>query len=163
MVNTGTFNSNIVIILVLLMLLPVFIFMLTQGLFLFIQLIFLCIPKQYQEINNDPILCLTTDTEQQFENITFEDIKIATLRKAANGDKAARDWAMKYVFDVQPNDKAVDAKKYNTDQSIIDDAIEAMVAVKVKRKDAVQKIKSLVAKKDYKNVSDLFVDAISFN
>lgn len=154
--NAGIYNSSFTCVLVLLMFLPMFLFMLTQ--------LFASIGELYpsKTTNNNFEICVQKATEE-VENITFEDIKIATLRKAANGDKAARDWAMKYVFDVQPNDKSVDAQKYNTDQAIIDDAIEAMVAVKVKRKDAVQKIKSLVAKKDYKNVSDLFVDAISFN
>lgn len=154
MSNVGTdYNVRFVCVLVLLMLSPVFLFMLSQLILLFVEL-FSCFT----------IISTPNDSSEESQsNITFEDIKLATLKKAANGDKAARDWAMKYVFDVQPNDKSVDAQKYNTDQAIIDDAIEAMVAVKVKRKDAVQKIKSLVAKKDYKNVSDLFVDAISFN
>lgn len=155
MYNTGIFDSSFAFILVLLMLSPIFIFMLIQ------------IVAQFAELFSIPI---TQDIDtpcdkiiQSEKDITFEDIKLTTLKKAANGDKAARDWAMKYVFDIQPTDQKVNTKKYNTDESIINDAIAAMVAVKVKKADAVSKIKSLVSKKDYKNVSDLFIDAMSFN
>lgn len=153
MVNTGTWNSDYAVFLFLLMMAPIFlagIANLFQGVI---------------SLNQGPIT-ITTDVVQKKPEpqVTFEDIKRAALIKAAQGDKSARDWVTKHIF--CPVEEAIKSEtksqkpQIKTKESIIRDALDAMVAVKFDKNEAKRIILRLVKNKTYKDASELFRDAI---
>lgn len=159
MVNTGTWNSDFAVFLFLIMMAPIFLAGLANLL------------KSIACLGQDPITVITNLSEQNPEpKITFEDIKQAALLKAAQGDKSARDWVTKYIFcPVEETIKsetfksttvAKSQKQIKTKESIIRDAIDAMVAIKFNKNEAKQTILRLVQNKEYKDAGDLFRDAI---
>lgn len=149
MVNTGTWNSDFAVFLFLLMMAPIFL----AGLANLLQGIF---------ADSQGSITMTTEITKQEEEpkITFEDIKRATLLKAAQGDKSARDWVTKHVF--CPIEETIKSENLNiqTKQSIISDAIDAMVAVGFDKNKSKNIVLNLVKNKTYKDASVLFRDAI---
>ena len=116
-------------------------------------------------VNQDPINITTEVVEKRPEpQVTFEDIKRAALAKAAQGDKSARDWVTKHVF--CPVEEAIKSEtksqklQIKTKESIIRDALDAMIAVKFDKDEAKRIILRLVKNKTYKDASELFRDAI---
>jgi hypothetical protein len=153
MVNTGTWNSDFAVFLFLLMMAPIFL----AGLANLLKLII--------NVNQDPINITTEAVEKRPEpQVTFEDIKRAALAKAAQGDKSARDWVTKHVF--CPVEEAIKSEtksqkpQIKTKESIIKDALDAMIAVKFDKNEAKRIILRLVKNKTYKDASELFRDAI---
>ena len=153
MVNTGTWNSDFAVFLFLLMMAPIFL----AGLANLLKLIIY--------VNQDPINITTEVVEKRPEpQVTFEDIKRAALAKAAQGDKSARDWVTKHVF--CPVEEAIKSEtksqklQIKTKESIIRDALDAMIAVKFDKDEAKRIILRLVKNKTYKDASELFRDAI---
>ena len=153
MVNTGTWNSDFAVFLFLLMMAPIFL----AGLANLLKLII--------NVNQDPINITTEVVEKRPEpQVTFEDIKRAALAKAAQGDKSARDWVTKHVF--CPVEEAIKSEtksqklQIKTKESIIRDALDAMIAVKFDKDEAKRIILRLVKNKTYKDASELFRDAI---
>jgi len=153
MVNTGTWNSDYAVFLFLLMMAPIFL----AGLANLFQSV--------MNLNQGPITITTDVVEKEPEpQVTFEDIKRATLLKAAQGDKSARDWVTKHVF--CPVEEAIKSEtksqklQIKTKESIIRDALDAMIAVKFDKNEAKRIILRLVKNKTYKDASELFRDAI---
>jgi hypothetical protein len=153
MVNTGTWNSDFAVFLFLLMMAPIFL----AGLANLLKLII--------NVNQDPINITTEVVEKRPEpQVTFEDIKRAALAKAAQGDKSARDWVTKHVF--CPVEEAIKSEtksqklQIKTKESIIKDALDAMIAVKFDKDEAKRIILRLVKNRTYKDASELFRDAI---
>ena len=153
MVNTGTWNSDFAVFLFLLMMAPIFL----AGLANLLKLII--------NVNQDPINITTEVVEKRPEpQVTFEDIKRAALAKAAQGDKSDRDWVTKHVF--CPVEEAIKSEtksqklQIKTKESIIRDALDAMIAVKFDKDEAKRIILRLVKNKTYKDASELFRDAI---
>lgn len=153
MVNTGTWNSDYAVFLFLLMMAPIFL----AGLANLFQSV--------RNLNQGPITITTDVVEKEPEpQVTFEDIKRATLLKAAQGDKSARDWVTKHVF--CPVEEAIKSEtksqklQIKTKESIIRDALDAMIAVKFDKNEAKRIILRLVKNKTYKDASELFRDAI---
>jgi hypothetical protein len=153
MVNTGTWNSDFAVFLFLLMMAPIFL----AGLANLLKLII--------NVNQDPINITTEAVEKRPEpQVTFEDIKRAALAKAAQGDKSARDWVTKHVF--CPVEEAIKSEtksqklQIKTKESIIKDALDAMIAVKFDKDEAKRIILRLVKNRTYKDASELFRDAI---
>ena len=116
-------------------------------------------------VNQDPINITTEVVEKRPEpQVTFEDIKRAALAKAAQGDKSARDWVTKHVF--CPVEEAIKSEtksqklQIKTKESIIKDALDAMIAVKFDKDEAKRIILRLVKNRTYKDASELFRDAI---
>jgi len=153
MVNTGTWNSDFAVFLFLLMMAPIFL----AGLANLLKLII--------NVNQDPINITTEVVEKRPEpQVTFEDIKRAALAKAAQGDKSARDWVTKHVF--CPVEEAIKSEtksqklQIKTKESIIKDALDAMIAVKFDKDEAKRIILRLVKNRTFKDASELFRDAI---
>lgn len=153
MVNTGTWNSDFAVFLFLLMMAPIFL----AGLANLLKLII--------NVNQDPINITTEVVEKRPEpQVTFEDIKRAALAKAAQGDKSARDWVTKHVF--CPVEEAIKSEtksqklQIKTKESIIRDALDAMIAVQFDKNEAKKIILRLVKNRTYKDASELFRDAI---
>lgn len=153
MVNTGTWNSDYAVFLFLLMMAPIFL----AGLANLFQSV--------MNLNQGPITITTDVVEKEPEpQVTFEDIKRATLLKAAQGDKSARDWVTKHVF--CPVEEAIKSEtksqklQIKTKESIIRDALDAMIAVQFDKNEAKRIILRLVKNKTYKDASELFRDAI---
>lgn len=153
MVNTGTWNSDYAVFLFLLMMAPIFL----AGLANLFQSV--------MNLNQGPITITKDVVEKEPEpQVTFEDIKRATLLKAAQGDKSARDWVTKHVF--CPVEEAIKSEtksqklQIKTKESIIRDALDAMIAVKFDKNEAKRIILRLVKNKTYKDASELFRDAI---
>lgn len=147
MVNTGTWNSDFAVFLFFLMMAPIFIAGLVQVL------------TAISSINQDSINITTEVKQEPSKEITFEDIKRATLNKAAQGDKSARDWVTKHVF--CPVEESLKSQKsFKTSDDIIKDAIDALVAVKFGKQEAKSRVLNLVGQKQYKSAGELFRDAI---
>jgi hypothetical protein len=147
MERTGTWNSDIVIGLVLLMLLPVFISFLVKIIGFFYQ------PK------SEATLSLSIEPG-------LEDIKRAAIEKAAAGDRYARDWCMKhvYAFDSEPakqnNQNSKPAIIFLTDKQIMRDTIQALIAVGFKKNEAQRIVTHLGTIKKYKEVGEMFLEII---
>lgn len=135
MKNTGTWNSDFAIFLVLLMLLPLFIHFLAQIIRGF----------------TNPV-----EIEQDEDFADFENIKRTALIQAAQGNHSARNWVTKHVF----NEQQVKTNQLLTDQKIVDDTIAALVAIKHKKSAAKEVAYRLGSAKKYSDVSSLFLESI---
>lgn len=135
MKNTGTWNSDFAIFLVLLMLLPLFIHFLAQ------------IIREFSE----PV-----EINQGEDLVNFESIKRTALIQAAQGNHSARNWVTKHVF----NEQQVKTSTLLTDQKVVDDTVSALVAIKHKKSNAKEVVYRLGSAKKYSDVSSLFLDCI---
>lgn len=92
-------------------------------------------------------------------NASFDDVKRAAFRKAASGDTAAMNWVLRYNQEQhkQRANKTAGNKPILTDQAIINDAIQGLVALGMKKSEAVVKINNLAHAKKYTNVNNLLV------
>jgi hypothetical protein len=150
MERTGTWNSDIVINLVLLMLLPVFISFLVKIIGFFYQ----PVSEETVSLSIEPGL---------------DDIKRAAIERAAAGDRYARDWCMKhvYAFDSEPIKQSNQAAKpvepsivFLTDKQIMRDTIQALIAVGFKKNEAQRIVTHLGTTKKYKEVGEMFLEII---
>lgn len=143
MTNTGTWNSNIVIGLLFFFLLPMFLFFIKQI------IMSMTPPQSVIDIEIVP-------------EYTYEDVKRTALRQAAEGDSAAREWVRKNIYEpkIQKQRLQISPISFTTNQNVIDDAVSALVALKMKKREAVAKVTALAAQKKYSNVNDLLTDSL---
>lgn len=148
MQNTGTWNSDFAVFLVVLMLLPLFITFLVQ--------IFCSISSM---MNDDSVV-------DSFRTATFNDVRTAALNKAAEGDRYARDWCTKYIFDLNENNFRSNTSnlsvpvspQFSTKQNIMDDAVLALIAIGCKKTRAKEVVRSVCKIKKYNDVGRLVID-----
>ena len=156
MENIGTWNSDFVVWLVFLMLAPLFISFLVK-----IYVLLSEINQSQQDSPGTP---------------TLQDVKDAALRKAAEGDRHARDWCSKHVFNNfgQPQKQsAVKITKqkaenkpvvtFLTDRKIMEDTVKALIAVGYKKYEAQSLVAHTSTKCKYCDVSGMFLDIINAN
>jgi hypothetical protein len=151
MKNTGTWNGDFAIVLVLFMLLPLFIYFLIE--------IIKCFDQSYEHYYTSEPITIETTIETTIEpEVDFESIKRMALIQAAQGNNAARNWVTKHVFNEQ-QDKAKSATLL-TSQKIVDDTMAALTAVKYKKADAKAVVYRLGAQKKYIDVGSMVLDCI---
>jgi hypothetical protein len=145
MERIGTWNSDFAVWLVVLMLSPVFIVFLFQILSKALELF--STDASNQEATKEP---------------GFEDVKRAALEKAAAGDRYARDWCTKNIFSVESEYFGPKQKKPEllTSQKVVDETIQALVAVGYKEKDAKVLACKYASKQEYKETGAMFLDII---
>lgn len=146
MKNTGTWNSDFVILLVLIMLLPLFMHFLMQILKCFNN-------KTCESVSGS--MTIQTTIEPQ---VDFESIKRMALIQAAQGNNAARNWVTKHVFNEQQNNAK--SAVLLTSQKIVDDTMAALTAVKYKKANAKAVVYRLGAQKKYIDVGSMVLDCI---
>ena len=144
MQNTGTWNSDIVILLLFLFLLPSFLTFMV------------CFFREVFKANPAQGVSLSSDCRQY----TFEDIKLAALKRAAEGDRYARDWCTENIFN-QLESASKPAPVGSTDVEIKKDTVAFLMGVGYDKKTATSLVKSLVLEKQYLDTSSLFLDAIN--
>lgn len=142
MQNTGTWNSNIVVLLLFLFLLPTFLTFVV------------CFFREIFNTSRAQGVVLPLESKQY----TFEDIKMAALKKAAEGDRYARDWCTENIFN-QLDDTSNSIP--DTDIDIKKDVVSFLVSTGYTKKIATSLVKSLVSEKQYLDASSLFVDALN--
>lgn len=161
MENVGTWNSDFVVMLVLLMLAPACIAFLV---------------KIYVLISE---VCQPVSVEPQESVPTFDDVKRAALKKAADGDRYARDWCSKNVFQsspiYHPQSKQAQCKQtqpkkvqqkpkpvvnFLTDKAIMLDTVEALIRVGYKKNQAQSLVAHASTQKKYNDVASMFLDII---
>ena len=151
MKNTGTWNGDFAILLVLIMLLPLFMHFLMQVL------------RSFSDLNCETVSDFVTiqtiiEPEITIEpEVNFESIKRMALIQAAQGNNAARNWVTKHVFNEQNKAKSVNLL---TSQKIIDDTLAALTAVKYKKADVKAVVYRLGAEKKYTDVGAMVLDCI---
>lgn len=146
MKNTGTWNGDFAILLVLIMLLPLFIHFLMQVL------------RSFSDQNCETVSDFVTIQTTIEPEVDFESIKRMALIQAAQGNNAARNWVTKHVFNEQ-QDKAKSVTLL-TSQKIVDDTIAALTAVKYKKADVKAVVYRLGAQKKYTDVGAMVLDCI---
>lgn len=150
MENVGTWNSDFVVMLVLLMLAPVCIAFLVKIIV---------------------FLSEATAVHSQDPSPTYEDVKNAALRKAADGDRYARDWCSKNVFSnsthcsqsVQSQPKSKPDFHFLTSKEIMQDTVQALIAVGYKKNDAQSLVAHFATQKKYSEVGTMFLEIIKTN
>ena len=166
MENVGTWNSDFVVVLVLLMLAPV------------------CIAYLVKII---AFLGETTQTYKQDPSPTYQDVKNAALKKAAEGDRYARDWCSKNVFQPNPiyhtqpkqaqskqtqqkqtqqkqvQQKPKPAVNFLTDKTIMQDTVQALIAVGYKKNEAQSFVAHAATQKKYNDVGGMFLEIVRAN
>lgn len=140
--NTGTFNSDFAIILVLLMLAPIFIHF-------FIEII--------------KSLFLENNCSQNIS--IYESIKQTAITQAIEGNSSARTWVTKHVL--QNKEKIKNKTKSNTQpikfltsKDIMQDALEGLVKLKYKKDNAKKIVARLGKKSEYKDPGVMIIDCI---
>jgi len=89
----------------------------------------------------------------------YDDIVRDAMFRAANGDAAARNWVMKHVYNDSTPASPKSAKvKLLTPNSVVEDAISALVALKMKKAEAKAKVESLAMAQAYTSVGPLLND-----
>lgn len=146
MKNTGTWNSDFVVLLVLIMLLPLFMHFLMQIL------------KCFNNQNCETVSRSMTIQTVVEPEVDFESIKRMALIQAAQGNNAARNWVTKHVFNEQQN--KIKSAVLLTSQKIMDDTMAALTAVKYKKADVKAVVYRLGAQKKYIDVGAMVLDCI---
>jgi Holliday junction resolvasome RuvABC DNA-binding subunit len=136
MQNTGTWNSDFCIFLLIIMFLPSMLFFIVQI------------------INSFNIF----DIAQENSEINFDAIKKTAMQQAVEGNNAARNWVTKHVFNEQ-QDKAKSATLL-TSQKVIEDTMAALTAVKYKKADVKAVVYQLGSEKKYTDVGAMVLDCI---
>ena len=112
--------------------------------------------KELEDYLNPPEPQQTTGTTVHYENASpmtqndWDVICRTAIEKAKSGDHRARDWVINNVISGQA-----------TQPSFIKDAIDAMVGIGFKKKDAESRVRQLMSIKSYDNLDDLIKDAVS--
>lgn len=137
MVNTGTWNSDFCIFLVLLMLLPLFLHFLGE-------------------------IIRSIQTEQYIVQPDFEAIKETAIRQAVEGNSSARTWVTKHVFEQQKKQakKQKQSVKFLTNKTIMKDCLDGLVKLKYKKTDAKKAVIKVAKRKEYKDPGVMLVDCL---
>jgi hypothetical protein len=96
-----------------------------------------------------------------YEPVTYQEIERAAMIKAAMGDSAARNWVTKNVFEKKAAQKqALPVKTPKTAQHIIDDAVSALVKLKMKKVEAQELVMSLAMNRKFDKTERLLVECL---
>jgi hypothetical protein len=140
--NTGTFNSDFAVVLVLLMLAPIFIHFLME-----------IIKSLFPEENFS-------------QNISiYESIKQTAITQAIEGNSSARTWVTKHVFENKEKIKnktknSSQPAKFLTNRQVMSDALEGLVKLKYKKDNAKKIVAKLGKKSEYKDPGVMIIDCI---
>jgi len=141
MVNTGNWNSDFCVVLVLLMLLPLFVHFLAE------------IIRSFYNIST---------TENNTAQLDFESIADVAMKQAMQGNSSARAWVTKHVF--EPNRKKAKKKKQSaqflTNKTVMQDCLDGLVKLKYKKEDAKKAVIKVAKRKEYKDPGVMFVDCL---
>jgi len=141
MVNTGTWNSDFCVILVLLMLLPLFIHF-------FAEIVRSC--------------CNTGIAENNITENDFDSIAQTAMKQAVQGNSSARTWVTKHIF--EPKRKKAKKKKQSaqflTNKTVMQDCLDGLVKLKYKKEDAKKVVIKVAKRKEYKDAGVMLVDCL---
>jgi hypothetical protein len=138
-VTVHTWSNQLVALLVLFFLLPIALH--------YLKLI----------VNGQPQDVYVVEIIEDDKPVTFEDIKRAALKKAAQGDASARKWVMENVYKKNAPYAAVKQPEPKTPEHIIKDTVSALVSLKMKRAEAVEAVRAKAMDKRYNSVNELLV------
>ncbi len=180
MENIGTWNSDIVFMTVLCFFAPV----LFSGLIKLFLTIYIAFSRNAQPVYSsiqeqashtlddyfvvhgselyEPAATEAALTREQQWSLVVD----SAMNKAMTGDKSARDWVTKHVFDETTNEKTVPSKKSQkqssprTSQDTIKEAYNCLKPLGYKPTELKDKIRDLCKDKIYTSVDDLIQDVI---
>jgi len=141
MLNTGTWNSDFCVILVLLMLLPLF-------LHFFSEIIRSCYNASTTENN-------TIESD-------FDSIADVAMKQAMQGNSSARTWVTKHVLEPKrkKNNRKKQSAQFLTSKTVMRDCLDGLVKLKYKKADAKKAVIKVAKRKEYKDPGVMLVDCI---
>ena len=157
--NVGVFDGDLIAIWILALLFPMFFYKSVQ---IYDRFKYGSSEPEYNPIlmNGVPVENIHID-ESQVEAVSeWEQIKQAAIQRAIEGDKSARDWVTKHVFNdgLQPEPSAQFSS--GTSHQIMRDTLDCLKGLGYKASDLKRVIKELCVNNTYTSVEDLVQDVI---
>ena len=157
--NVGVFDGNLIAIWILALLFPMF---LCKAVQIYDRFKYGSSEPEYHPIlmNGLPVEHIPTE-EAQVEPINeWEQIKRAAIQRAIEGDKSARDWVTKHVFDDGLQSHSSAQFSSGTNHQIMRDALDFLKPLGYKLSELKKVIKELCINNTYTSVEDLVQDVI---
>tara|TARA_Y100000992_G_scaffold302251_1_gene275666 strand:- start:1800 stop:2288 length:489 start_codon:yes stop_codon:yes gene_type:complete len=157
--NVGVFDGDLIAIWILALLFPMFFYKAVQ---IYDRFKYGSSESEYHPIlmNGVPVEDVPVDNTQVEPINEWEQIKQAAIQRAIEGDKSARDWVTKHVFNdgLQPDSSPQFSS--GTNHQIMRDALDCLKGLGYKVSDLKRVIKELCVNNTYTTVEDLVQDVI---